>query len=281
MSIEPEKRRADRKDLAQALRELRRAAGLSGERLAARCAMSQAKISRIETGKIIATVVDVERILRGLEVPADVGREILDLARVANVDYVSARSLARLGTWRRQLELKSLIEASTVSRQFLPAIPSGLIQTRDYAAHAMSPMVPGTPEFDVSKAVDARMELRTVIDDESKSFILLMTEQAVRWNRGGREIMAAQVAHMIQAAWRSNVEVAVIPLSAEVRGTPVNIFVVHDERLVTVELFNGSLSFRDPRDVSYYLEIFELFLGYALTGDSAIKLLQNIADDFM
>jgi len=243
--------------------------------------MSQAKISRIETGKTLATVTDVERILRALDVPADVGREILSLTRAANVDYVSARSLARIGTWRRQLELKSLIEASSVSRQFLPAIPSGLIQTRDYATHAMTPMVSGTPEFDVTRAVDARMELRTVIEDESRSFVLLMTEQAVRWQRAGREIMAGQLAHMIEVAQRPNVEVAIVPVDAEVHGTPVNIFVIHDDRLVTVEIFNGALSFRDPRDVGYYIEIFEFFLAHALRDSEAIEFLRRVTADFM
>jgi len=40
-----------RPDLADTLRKLRKAAGLSGERLAVRCAMSQAKISRM-TGEL-------------------------------------------------------------------------------------------------------------------------------------------------------------------------------------------------------------------------------------
>src|SRR5689334_17550712 len=64
--LDPDQEQDKRKSLAEALRELRKAAGLSGERLAVRCAMSQAKISRIETGKILPSVVDVERILRAL-----------------------------------------------------------------------------------------------------------------------------------------------------------------------------------------------------------------------
>ncbi|WP_323178618.1 helix-turn-helix transcriptional regulator [Streptomyces sp. NBC_01381] len=58
--IEPETQARERKDLAEALRGLRRASGLSGERLALRCNMSQTKISRIETGRALPTVIDVE-----------------------------------------------------------------------------------------------------------------------------------------------------------------------------------------------------------------------------
>jgi transcriptional regulator with XRE-family HTH domain len=106
---------------------LRKAAGLSGERLAVRCAMSQAKISRIERGKTLPSVIDVERILKALEVPPEAARELIGLARRANVEHTSLRSIAELGVWRRQLELKALSESAAVQRIFLPAIPSGLI----------------------------------------------------------------------------------------------------------------------------------------------------------
>lgn len=75
--LEPEHQGRQRKDLAEALRKLREASGLSGERLAVRCSMSQAKISRIETGKILPTVIDVERVLAALEVPEEMARELL------------------------------------------------------------------------------------------------------------------------------------------------------------------------------------------------------------
>lgn len=51
MKFEPERAAGDRADLAAALLELRRASGLSGDRLARRRGMSQSKISRIETGR--------------------------------------------------------------------------------------------------------------------------------------------------------------------------------------------------------------------------------------
>jgi uncharacterized protein DUF5753 len=93
--------------------------------------------------------------------------------------------------------------------------------------------------------------------------------------------MAKQVSHIAHAAERPNVEFAVIPLSTEVRGGPMNIFTIYDARLVTVELFNGVISFRDPRDVEHYLELFEFFLGHALTGDDAIAFLRSVAREFM
>ncbi|WP_075733046.1 helix-turn-helix domain-containing protein [Streptomyces acidiscabies] len=281
MSIEPETQARDRKDLAEALRGLRRASGLSGERLALRCNMSQTKISRIETGRALPTVIDVERILRALAVPGEVADELLGLARRANVDYASWRAYARVGLYRKQAELKALESSSRVMRHFLPAAPTGLLHVREYAVETLSPTVGSDPARDVARAVRARMDRQAILDDTSRSFWFLMTEQAVRWQRASAETMAAQCAHMAQVNAKPNVEIGIVRQAMRVPGTPINIFVVYDDRLVTVELFSGEVALRDPRDITQHLDLFDLFWSHALTRDDASAYLEEVADGFM
>jgi len=66
MKLDPARAGQDRRNLAHALHDLRKASGLSGERLARRCGMSQSKVSRIETGRLLPSVVDVEQMLTAL-----------------------------------------------------------------------------------------------------------------------------------------------------------------------------------------------------------------------
>ncbi|MEV6963046.1 helix-turn-helix transcriptional regulator [Streptomyces sp. NPDC051207] len=281
MAIEPETQARERKDLAEALRGLRRASGLSGERLALRCNMSQTKISRIETGRTLPTVLDVERILKALAVPNDVADELLRLARRANVDYASWRAYARVGLYHKQAELKTLECSSRVMRHFLPAIPTGLLHVREYAVETLSPTVASDPARDVQRAVQARMDRQAILDDRSRRFWFLMTEQAVRWQRASLPAMAAQCAHMAEVNRKPNVEIGIVPQGERVPGTPMNIFVVYDDRLVTVELFSGEVVLRDPRDVTQHLGLFDLFWSHALTGDDACAFLEEAADRFM
>ena len=270
-----------RKDLAETLRQLRRAAGLSGERLAARTAMSQPKISRIESGKTVPTVSDVERIMQAMDVPAEVRAELLALTRSANVEYTSLRSSARMGIWRSQAEIKALAEASTVVRQFLPAIPSGIIQTPDYARAVLTPGVEGRPARDIDRAVQARLESQEALNDESRTFHFVLTEQAVRLKRAGNEIMVGQLRHMLEVMNRPNVDLSVLPSSALVNASPLNVFVVYDDRLVLTEIFAGEVALRDYRDVSYHLNIFDHFRDRAVSGNEAGELLESISDEFM
>ncbi|MGW0576591.1 helix-turn-helix domain-containing protein [Streptomyces sp. NPDC002920] len=50
MTFEPQQLGQSKTDLAEKLRELRKRAGLTGDRLARRCNMSQSQISKFETG---------------------------------------------------------------------------------------------------------------------------------------------------------------------------------------------------------------------------------------
>lgn len=279
MTIEANGRHS-RDDLATTLRKLRKAAGLSGERLAVRCQMSQSKISRIESGRFLPTVVDVERILRALEVPGDVATQLTALARRANVEHTSWRSVAEMGFWRKQAELKSLAEASKVVRHFTPAMPSGLLQVPEYAQAALSAKVASDPARDVDRAVRARLDRQSVLEDETRRFVFLMTEQAVKWRRASRDVMAKQCEHMAKLSEYANIDIAIVPQSAEVSGSPMNSYVIYD-RLVIAELFSGEVALRDPRDIEYHYDLFELFLSHALAGTHATAFLLAARDEFM
>ncbi|MFI0470305.1 helix-turn-helix domain-containing protein [Saccharopolyspora sp. 5N102] len=279
--LEPDTEQQQRKNLADTLKQLRKAAGLSGERLAVRAAMSQSKISRIESGKTLPTVADVERIMTALDVPADAREELLSLTRSANVEYTSLRSSARLGIWRSQAEIKALTESASTVRQFLPAIPSGLIQARDYARAVLTPGVEGRPARDIDRAVQARLDSQDTLNNESRVFCFLLTEQAVRLKRAAAGVMVEQLQHMAEVSQRPNVDLAILPNAALVNASPLNVFVIYDDRLVLTEIFSGEVALRDYRDINYHLNVFGHFYERALTGDDARKTLESAADQFM
>lgn len=278
--LEPDSDR-HRKNLADTLKQLRKAAGLSGERLAVRTAMSQPKISRIESGRALPSVADVERILNALEVPERARDELLALTRTANVEYTSLRSSARQGIWRSQAEIKALGESSSVVRQFLPAIPSGLIQTRDYARAVLTPSIEGRPARDIDRAVQARLDSQDVLDDENRRYHFVLTEQALLIKTASDAVMAGQLRHMIAVSRIPNVTISILPARVLLGAVPLNTFVIYDERLVTVELFSGAVAMRDHRDVRYHLNLFEHFRERSIAGDEARDRLASVADGFV
>jgi transcriptional regulator with XRE-family HTH domain len=279
MSLDPARAGQDRITLADALRDLRRISGLSGQRLAERCQLSQSKISRIETGRLLPSILDVERILSALDVNNALKADLLALAKVANAEYRDIRARVRRGLHHSQRDLAALEADATQMRHFLPALITGLLQAPDYLAVAANPPV-GPASCDPSRAVALKLERQAVLHDVSKRFEFLLTESVVRWQLCQPSVMAMQLDHLISVSRLPTVCIGVLPLSVQVADGPMHTFVTYDDRLATAELFTGSIVFRDPKDVEYYRELFEYFAGHALWGDEARAFLATVAADF-
>ena len=273
--LEPEELGQHKDDLAATLRDLRKQAKLTGERLAIRCAMSQSKISKIETGKTIPSVVDVERILSALNAPPDLVAEVTSLARLANTEFHDVRSLLRKGLEKRQRELAGLEATSTEFRFFLPSMVTALISTPEYIRASLA-HVPG----DASKAVAKKLERQAVLYDESKHFRFVVTESAARWPLCPPLLMALQLDRLASLSRLPNVQLGVIPVSSSPPRGPMNTFTVYDERLATAETFTGAVIMRDPRDVAFHLQLFHLFEDAALFEGAARERLTEWAAIF-
>ncbi|MDQ0793737.1 helix-turn-helix transcriptional regulator [Streptomyces sp. B1I3] len=268
MTFEAEQLGDSGTELASLLRELRKRAGLSGDRLAARCNMSQSKVSRIESGKTRPSLVDVEQILRALDAPSSMVAEVAALARLANTEWRNVRQLRRKGLGTRQAELKSLEASSAHIRYFLLSMVTGLLATPEYvrASLAHSPA-------DTSKAVAGKLERQAVLYDVSKQFTFILTEQAVRWPVVSPLSLAEQMDRLSSLTYLPNVRIGVIPIGVPTPRTPLNTFTVYDASLVTIETSAGSLVFRDGRDVQSYLDEFTRYEECAVfDGEARVML---------
>lgn len=242
--------------------------------------MSQSKVSRIETGKILPSVVDVQQIISALGLDEDLARELIGLASTANSEYEDVRASVRRGLHLRQRELAALENGVDHIRYFLPTMPSGLLQTPEYMRTAMSPPVDPV-DGDASHAIALKLERQAILYDESRRFEFLLTESAVRWRLCAPSVMALQLGRIISISRLPNVSVGIVPLSAQVADTPFHTFTVYGARLVTIELFTGRLVLRDPKDVGHYRRLFDFFHEESQTGDGARGLLEEWAEQFI
>ena len=279
MKLDPTRAGQDRQNLASALHDLRKASGLSGERLARRCGMSQSKVSRIETGRLLPSVIDVEQILAALGIDRATRHELLALARVANAEYQDVRASVRRGLHHRQRELAALETNATQMRHFLPTLITGLLQIPEYMRAAMStPVEPA--EGDITVAVALKMERQSVLHNRTKHFEFLLTESAVRWRLCEPSIMATQIDRLVSLSRLPNIRIGVLPLSSQVCKGAYHTFVSYDRRLVTIELFTGQLVLRDPKDVDHYRALYDFFSRHALWAEGARDFLSTLAETF-
>ncbi|MFD4169120.1 helix-turn-helix domain-containing protein [Streptomyces albidoflavus] len=275
MTFEPEQLGQSAQELAATLRKLRKQAGLSGDRLAARCNMSQSKVSRIENGRVRPTLVDIERLLTALEAPPALVAEVSALARIAATEWQDARAMRRKGLDKKQLELAGLEASSAHLRFFLLSMLTALLSTPEYIRASLD-HIPG----DHSRAVAKKLERQDVLYDRRKQFTFLVTEQAARSPFVAPDAMAVQLDRLASLSHLPTLRLGVLPLDVRMPGCPLNTFTVYDERLATVETTTGVMVFRDPRDIRMYLDEFAAYEERAVFGEEARERLAGWAATF-
>ncbi|QDY78777.1 Scr1 family TA system antitoxin-like transcriptional regulator [Streptomyces qinzhouensis] len=276
MAIQPDQLDRSGLELAAMLKHLRKQAGLSGVRLAARCNMSQSKISRIEGNRVRPSLVDVEQILKGLGASSVTAAEVMALARITQTEWQDRRALHRKGLDKKQLELAG-IEASTVDfRYFLLSMATGLLAIPEYIKESIA----DTPPAQQAKAISLKLERQAVLLDRSKSFTFILTEQAVRYPLVSPDAMAMQIDRLASLSRQVNIRMGVLPIGVKFSSTPLSTFTVYDDRLATIETDLGAAVFRDPKDVHSLLGRFGSYEAYAIFGDDARELLSQWAWKF-
>ncbi|MFE0189081.1 Scr1 family TA system antitoxin-like transcriptional regulator [Streptomyces sp. NPDC058989] len=276
MAIEPDQLDQSGLELAAILKRLRKQAGLSGVRLAARCQMSQSKISRIEGNKLRPSLVDVEQILRGLRASPALAAEVMAIARIAQTEWQDRKSLHRKGLDKKQLELARLEAVTTEFRYFLLSMATGLLATPEYIRESIA----YAPPAQQAKAVGMKLERQAVLLDRSKCFTFLLTEQAIRYPLVSPDAMAMQIDRLSSLALQANIRVGVLPMNVKFSTTPLSTFSVYDDRLATIETDLGAALFRNPKDVQSLLDRFASYEAHATFGDKAAEQLNQWAWSF-
>jgi transcriptional regulator with XRE-family HTH domain len=252
-----------------ALRHLRRQAGLTEHQLGRRVAMSQAKISRIESGATGVTPDDAGQIARALAAPPEVINRLIEQAERAHNrmnDWRQAGSMVRniqTGVGRMEAGIREF-------RIFQPAVVIGLLQTSEYA-RAILDMAYRTREIvyretgaeAVSESLSQRMRRQEALADPDRRFQLVMTETVLRNRLMAPEHMLAQLDRIRQVAELPNVSVRIIESDAALDLPPFHGFEVLADKGVVVDIFNTSLVARGGEDVQFYRHVFDRLLANA------------------
>ena len=178
-----------------------------------------------------------------------------------------------------QRELALLERDASRLRYFLPAIPTGLIQTPAYMRHVMTRTTPVVGK-DVEQVIARKLKRQAVLDDLGKRFEFLLTESAIRWQLCEEAVMARQVEHLVSLSHRPNIDIKVLPLTERVTEAPFNTFTLYDTSLATLEVFTGRVVLRETMDIAQYDQIFGALANRACVGDAARRLLAEWAEPF-
>ncbi|MFE9583075.1 helix-turn-helix domain-containing protein [Nocardia sp. NPDC006044] len=265
---------AARHALGLRLRELRRAAGLSGRRLAELSGWHESKVSKLEHGATNPTDPDIRAYAEHTGATA----QLPDLlATLHNIDtaYLEWRRILATGLKRRQQ--KSIqIEADTKDiRVYQPQIVPGLLQTAEYAEAKLKRGI----EFyripnDLAEAVATRMERQRILGRRDHRFHFVIAEQALYTTVGDSDVMMRQLDRLASLTAVARMTLGIVPASAEALVVSSN-FAMYDNRLVMVEGTAAELSITQPREIAIYGRAFDILAKQSITGKQARALIDT------
>jgi transcriptional regulator with XRE-family HTH domain len=262
--------------LGVTLARLRRAHDMTGEELGRRAGMSQAKVSKIETGVVVPSPQDVERLARALNADLDLVRRLTDQAESSHNRMTDWR-LRSGGLAAGQRELARVEQTTTVFRQFQPATIGGLLQTTEYARAVLSVLSTGRSAGDdpedseaIAEAVSARIQRQEVLADPKKTFVFVMPETVLLHLICHPADMPAQIHRIKEVSRQENVSITLIPSTTRFAYPPFHGFSLFDDRLVLVDLINTFITSRGRADVRLYRRVFESFEQQVVTDIDAI-----------
>ncbi|GAA3842886.1 helix-turn-helix transcriptional regulator [Saccharothrix violaceirubra] len=191
------------------LRALRRARGLSCAEVAKAIGCSESKISRMETGQRGLQVDEVAAILGYLQAPAALRHELVALVRDGEGRNWHAVHGKLPGHWKDLITIEA--EASALYN-FEPMVMPGLTQTPDYARAIIAGGTYNLTVGELDNLVATRMGRQFVLGRAHVH--LIIDEIALRRPLGDRQMMHAQLRHLMALTSRPNMEILIVPFDS-------------------------------------------------------------------
>ncbi|MDT0491969.1 helix-turn-helix domain-containing protein [Streptomyces sp. NPDC012600] len=199
--------------LGSQLRRLRESRGITREAAGYSIRASESKISRMELGRVSFKARDVEDLLTLYGVADEAERDaLLGLAREANVaGWWHSYGNVLPGWFQTYVGLEG---AASLIRIYEVQFVHGLLQTEAYAHAVVSRGMHGASAADIDRRVALRLERQKVlVSERAPVFHAVLDEAALRRPYGEREVMRAQLRHLIDMSEQPNITLQVMPFS--------------------------------------------------------------------
>lgn len=266
------------------LRELPVAAGLDPADVDSKLGFSQSKTSRIELGRHGCKQVDALALLHLYGVD---GEERVD-------EFLRLVDQSRRPDWWRSFSdvlsdfftpLVALEGAAERIRTYEPFYVPGLLQTPDYTRAVIQAGPGQLLEHEVARRVELRQERQRQLDQPDAPRLWAVIDESVLLRVvGGRDVMRAQLEHLLVMMERPRVTLQIAPLDVTAAvgvGTGVTYlrFALGDLKdAVYIEHLTDSTFTQKPQGVEQYRNMLDRLGACALTPVQSIAALRERMD---
>ncbi len=274
-----------RRRLGAELRTLRDRAGLTGEQVIERGGgASASKLSRIENGRSRPDLSDIFDLLDLYGVTGADREKLIAIGRDAANTRGWWRSFADRGHRQRGYAEREAGVAEL--REYQQSVIPGLLQTPDYTRTRVLSELPIYGSLDVEAEVAARQARPAVLTvEDPPRYQAVIDEAALRRHAAPADMMAAQLARLVELSALPTATLRVLPLDAKIGEyyVPHSSFSLfrfadpEDPDLVVLETVTSALHLGDDEDVSGYRLLFEWLAAAARPPEESVTFLAGRA----
>jgi hypothetical protein len=271
--------------LGSQLRHFRETAGVTPEQAAYEIRASRSKISRMEHGRVGFKSRDVADLLALYGVGDEQVRDrMLAFAEQASTPGWWSKYDDVLPDWFEAF--LGLEGAASVIRTFDLQFVYGLYQTEAYARAVTWLGSKTASAEEIDRRVSVRLKRQAVLTGpEPPQVWSVMDEAVLRRPVGGRPVMRAQLAHLIEVASLPRITLQVVPFASGGHAAAGGSFTVlrfaepEVPDIVYIEQLTSALYLDGREDVDHYLEVMNELSAEALSPARSADLLAEIAKE--
>jgi transcriptional regulator with XRE-family HTH domain len=273
------------RELGAELKKRRESAGITAAQVADETGWDRSKISRIESGRVDISTVDVIFYLGACGIYRANAKDILELSRTA--EHNQGYWLSPHGEWLEDSLASLIFHESTAGRtiSYEPLVVPGLLQTRAYARAIIAPGAERMSRS-VGETLRIRMERRAILHSRNPAeFEFFVHEQALRVQIGDAAVMHEQLRHLAQIAALDHVTLRIVPSAAGEHSVFGGSFQLFEHREHPPLLYlDGFLTgmFIEDHDVvgDYYRYLLPDLRAFALDAGQSRKYAADLADEY-
>ncbi|GAA4623205.1 helix-turn-helix transcriptional regulator [Actinoallomurus vinaceus] len=271
-----------RRRVALELRRLREGADLTLEQASAHLECSPTKLSRMETARTPLHPRDVRDLLDLYGVTDEKVRETLTGL---------ARDSRKKGWWQGYDDVLpakfsiflGLETAASSIEAYRSQLLYGLFQTPDYARALMSVDVLRLKPEEVDRRVELRMARQELLTKEDPLRVWAILDESVLHRIvGGREVMRAQLQHLLRLSELPNVVIQVLPYEAgPVLATPESFNYLrfpdsNDSPIVYMEYSTGALYLEREEEIQEYRNMIDHLIANGVGIDKSLAMIAAV-----
>lgn len=253
------------------LRDAREAAGLTATVATKQLRWYGGKVSKVEGGDLKVDDKDLGAMIRAYQIPDDHAESLRDLARE------SRRKLppSRVPGWAAKYV--NLVRSAAGLSLYFPDCFPGMVQTREYARAILSASVTIAPAEVDRMAEERAQRAAQVAALTQRRVILIVGEEAVYREVGGRDVLRGQLEQVRELARLPHVTVQIIPFSSGAHashGVAFTMVRLFDDRpgITYIEAHTGS-DYLGTEGSRVYSIVFDTLRASAMSCQDTIDVL--------